>query len=393
MSTTIISKLNWWLVPLLLLLLLFPSIIILNKEFLGASRRLDELVDGYERIITSWTRTRVILETRQNVDNDVQKDLIDDLDTIRSWVDSEEFRRMRQFTEISESVDYLQIQLSHMKDLYQHSPNAIRVEHLTGIDEKFVDIRAVMGLFRNRLDRGFSFLVQAQVLLMLLLMVLIVIAMEDRTRQQLNIEASRRIQTETARAQEEERNRIALDLHDDIAQELSWMRLKMAGSDTSPDQIEIIDKMIGKIRNISLNLRTPDFQTEFFDDAIKDLIITAEQNSNLQIKYLPGNKHPDVRPEIYGQLYRILQECLNNARKHAGDCRVFIEIQEEAKVLYLEYRDDGKGMDIAELGDNDRLGLPGIRNRVRMMGGKLDIKSSSGKGFSLSCRVPVKLES
>lgn len=353
---------------------------------------MDVLIDGYERNILVWTQTRIILES-SDINNVVhQAELVENIETIKFWVDSEELGRMRQFTELSEPVDYLLLHLNHIKEIYNLSSDSKRQDQLSIVDDKFKVIRATLGEFRRRLDEGFAFLIQAQVFLILMLMILIVIAMQDRTRQRINLEASRRIQSEIARAQEEERNRIALDLHDDIAQELSWIRLRMADSDTNPDQLDIVDNMIGKIRNISLNLRTPDFQTEFFDDVVKDLIIAAEQNSKLQIRYISGSKHPGDQPEIYGQLYRIIQECLNNARKHAGDCRVFIEIQEEAKIVYLEYRDDGKGFDIADTKDKRRLGLPGIRNRVRMMDGKLEVRASPGKGLNLSCSIPVKGE-
>jgi signal transduction histidine kinase len=385
-----IQNWTWWLIPLLLLLLLFPSIVILNREFLGAARRMDNLIDGYERNNSIWIQTQVILESAEKDNVALQAELIENIESLINWLGSDELRRMRQFTQISEPVDYLLIQLSRLKDVYQLSPHSIQVAQLFPVDENLHSVRDVLGDYRKRLDGGFSFLVQAQVLLILLLMILIVIALEDRARQRLDNEATLRIQVETARAQEEERNRIALDLHDDIAQELSWMRLKMARSDTDPAQINMIDSMIRKIRGMSQNLRTPNFRTEFFDDAVRDLIIAAEQRSHLSIKYLPGHKHPENQPEVYGQMYRIIQECLNNARKHAGECRVFIEVQEEAEVVYLEYRDDGLGSDPANLEGHDRLGLKGIRNRIRIMGGKMNIATSPGRGLTLSCSLPFK---
>jgi signal transduction histidine kinase len=390
MPTMKINNLKWWLIPFLLMLLLFPSFIILNQEFLAATRHVDDLLDDYEHLYDEWIKTRIPLEFSQSLSFADRTMLIANLEELVKWADSEELARMKQFTALSEHSNLLHHHVSEIVSELWRTPDRIQPDLITDVNMDLRAIREILGDYRNKLDDGFSFLVQAQVILILLLMILIIIALEDRTRQRVDIESSRRIQMETAGAQDEERNRIALDLHDGIAQELSWMRMNMAKQKSEVIQLDLIDSMIARIRDMAQNLRTPDFQSEFFDDAIRDLVIAVEQRSELTIKYLPGNKHPQVQPEIYGQLYRIIQECLNNARKHAGPCRVFIEIQEEAKVVYFEYRDDGVGFDLADSGGHERLGLKGIRNRVLMLRGEMNIKSLPGNGLTLICRIPLK---
>ena len=390
MPTMKFNNIKWWLIPLLLMLLLFPSFIILNQEFLGATRHVDGLLDDYEHLYNQWIEIRNILEFSQSLSPVDRTMLIANLEDLVKWADSEELARMKQFTALSEHSDLLHNHVDEVVSELRRTPDRIRPGLLIEVNSDFRAFREILGEYRNKLDDGFSFLVQAQVILILLLMILIIIALEDRTRQRVDIESSRRIQIETARAQDEERNKIALDLHDGIAQELSWMRMNMAKQKSEVIQLDLIDSMIARIRDIAQNLRTPDFQSEFFDDAIRDLVIAAEQRSELTIKYLPGNKHPHVQPEVYGQLYRIIQECLNNARKHAGPCRVFIELQEEAKVVYFEYRDDGVGFNLADADGHERLGLKGIRNRVLMLRGEMNIKSLPGNGLTLISRIPLK---
>jgi signal transduction histidine kinase len=390
MPTTKINYIRWWLIPFLLMLLLIPSFLILNQEFLDASRHMDDLLDEYEHLFTEWTKIRNIPGFSQSLNLADRMELTGNLEELIIWVDSEDLVRMKQFTVISEHSGLLHNHVDEIVSELRRSPYRIRLDLMTEVETDLMDIREILVEYRKKLDDGFSFLVQAQVILILLLMVLIIIALEDRTRQRVDIESSLRIHMETSRAQEEERNRIALDLHDGIAQELSWMRMNMAKQKSGNEQLNHMDNMIARIRDMAQNLRTPDFQSEFFDDAIRDLVIAAGQRSELTIKYLPGNKRPDVQPEIYGQLYRIIQECLNNARKHAGPCRVFIEIQEEAKVVYFEYRDDGVGFNLADAEGHERLGLKGIRNRVLMLRGEMKIKSLPGNGLTLICRIPLK---
>ena len=165
-------------------------------------------------------------------------------------------------------------------------------------------------------------------------------------------------------------------------------RMNLAKKNTEIGQLEVFDKLISKIRDLSQSLRTPDFTSEFFDDAVRDLIITVENRSLIKVKYISGNKIPVANPEIYGHLYRVIQECLTNAAKHAGSCRVFIELQEEDNAVYFVYRDEGRGF--KDEGLETGLGLKGIRNRVLMMNGELDLKTGQGKGLKLQCRIPLK---
>jgi len=344
---------------------------------------MDDLLDRYTRVAVDWNIARFLLEISSEIDGEDSESLTEKLDNIKLWLNSPEFGRMSSFSDISEQVSVLQKELESIISGSGESSMDDVTDSLTAVYIQLMD-------FRDRLDGGVSFLLLTQVFLILLLIIIITFAMEDRSRQRMEMEASRRIQIEVNKAQEEERNRIALDLHDDIAQELSWMRMDLVKGDFKISQMAVFDKLISRVRDMSQGLRMPDFTTEFFNDAVRDLVVSAEHRSSVLVKYLPGPIFPDVNPEIYGHLYRIIQECLTNAAKHAGLCKAFIELQEEDNRVYLEYRDDGTGFIYGDMGKDNRMGLKGIRNRVVMMDGEMSISAMPGRGMNLQCRIPLK---
>jgi len=380
MLTILLPLLKRWILPFLLLFMFILPLAILNWQFLRAAGEVDNLLDGYTLIAVQWAQAEnLFFSSEEEADRTA---LYAALDDIRDWLASPELERLGEFTGLDQSSELLFEEMDLIENEYERS--------IGDFEKNLFSVSVTVRNFRNKLDNGISILFLSQLLLIVLLMILIIIALEDRTRQKFEIETAHRIQVEISRAQEEERNRIALDLHDDIAQELSWMRMGLHGLNPGREKLEIVDNLISRIRDLSQSLRTPDFTTEFFDDAVRDLIRTAEQRSDLVIKFLPGEKRPDEQPEVYGHVYRIIQECLNNAVKYSGSCRAFIELQEEDDSVYYEYRDNGSGFNPDSSIREKSLGLKGIRNRILMMNGEMILNSKPGHGISLKCRIPLK---
>ncbi len=391
MLTISIYLMRRWILAVIVFILFLTPLIYLNRQFFKAARQMDAIFESYTHIAVDWAQAEYLLNSVYLTDDESRDDLMGKLYGIKQWVTTSELRKIAEFSSPDQTPDH------HFKELDLIIAGVIQSEEgriygdLTGmVSDDFISLYVSLKTFRDKLDAGVSILLQAQMFLIFLLMILIVIALEDRNRQRVRIETSQRIQKEITRAQEEERNRIALDLHDDIAQELSWMRMNLAKENTEISHLEVFDKLISRIRDLSQSLRTPDFTSEFFDDAVRDLIITVENRSSIKVKYIPGNKNSVANPEIYGHLYRVIQECLTNAAKHAGSCRVFIELQEEDHSVFFAYRDDGRGFKSEGEGLEMGLGLKGIRNRVMMMNGKMDLITGQGKGLNIQCRIPLK---
>ncbi|MCD6343191.1 MAG: hypothetical protein J7L76_05350 [Spirochaetaceae bacterium] len=390
MLTISIKSIKRWLLPLLLVFLFFIPLIILNRQFLKAGGEINKLLDSYTVTAVTWAQAGDLLVSSDSLDDESRGKLIEKLQEIQMWGLTSELKRLSGLTNFDRTVNTLIGTLDTLISLAGEPGGRIPVTIFAGVGSNLESVNHALINFRDKLDVGILILFQAQVLVILLLMILVVIAIEDGTRQRLDIESSRRIQIEISKAQEEERNRIALDLHDDIAQELSWIRMSLSTDESKTGKLEIVDKLISRIRDLSQSLRTPDFSTELFNDAVHDLIVNAEQRSRVNIKYLPGKVSPHRYQEIYGHLYRLIQECLTNAVKHSGDCRAFIEVQEESHALYYEYRDNGAGFKPGDDEHSYRLGLKGIRNRVLIMKGQLNISSEPGNGMTLNCRIPLE---
>jgi len=367
-----------WLMPMFLVVFFLLPLIVLNRQFIRAAGEMDNLLDTYSRVAVEWARTEDLIDS---ADEESRAIVCHSIESIERWISSPELERVSGFTSLDYPLDFLQgIITSLPGDKGNLSVN---------VNESLLSINTILREFRDKLDGGISILFLAQVLLILLLMILIVLALDDRTRQKYQIESSRKIQVEITRAQEEERNRIALDLHDDIAQDLSWIRMNLVKEYPESTGLEIVDKLITRVRYLSQSLRTPDFSVELFNDAVRDLLVDASKRSDVIFRYLPGRNSPTENPEIYGHVYRIIQECLNNAVKHSGSCRAFIELQEENNAVYYEYRDNGAGFNPDNEVVGNRLGLKGIRNRVNMVNGSLKIISTPGEGMKLTCCIPL----
>lgn len=373
--------------PLLILFVL--SLVFMNRQLLLAGRRMDSMVDSYEKTLQVWTRIRTLIVLGGRYNTQTPFDILDDLEKMRGWLATPEMGRLSRVSSIGPVLTDIQRELVSVPELFDVSANPQHFRKISRVDGGLSDIRSAIIGFRDKLHNGFAFLVQSQNFLILMLILVVMLQQGHRMRDKLKFDMAREMQGRIAWAHEEERNRIALDLHDEIAQELSWMRINLADRKIEPAILVVMDQLVKNVRDMSEYLRTPDFTTESFEDAVRDMIARAEGRTGIRFHFLPGTISPGLHQELYGHVYRIVQECVSNSQKHAGSCRVFIEIQEEENHLNCEYRDDGAGFDMDSDLWKENMGLRGIRNRVLMMDGNLSISSSPGKGMALRFRTPL----
>lgn len=207
------------------------------------------------------------------------------------------------------------------------------------------------------------------------------------------------------RSQEEERLRIARELHDETVQNLLavYRRMELFGAlETDPQkrqQFSALHDMIGQtlqgVRLISQDLRPMMLDDLGFVPAVQMLVRKAHEG--------PGAV-PDVSVEVSGEirplpagvelaLYRVVQEALNNVRKHARATSVRVVIDYQPDSVRLEIVDDGVGFSVpssfAELVRSGNLGLMGIQERVWAAGGKLNVESKIGKGTVITIHLPL----
>lgn len=201
------------------------------------------------------------------------------------------------------------------------------------------------------------------------------------------------------RAREEEARRIARELHDEATQLLASVHLGLhrLGQDVPPDrqtQIEAIraslDEAEARLRQVARELRPPILDDLGLGPAIEVLAESAAFRSSVRVEVdaALGERLPGL---VETALYRVVQEALSNAARHAGTTRVIVTVKTAGDVVRCTIRDDGTGFDVetalATPGDRG-LGLIGMRERVEALGGSLELVSSPGHGTEVRVDVP-----
>ncbi len=204
-----------------------------------------------------------------------------------------------------------------------------------------------------------------------------------------------RISQELTRAlfkgQEEERLRISRELHDAVAQDLAAAKLYcgLAGSADAAHAAQLLDKSISEVREICQGLRPAELDKLGIAEACSRLCSERGRAWNIDVAYsssgVAGKSFP-VELEI--NLYRILQEALNNIRRHSGAKRVRVRLAASAEALQLEVADDGVGPGLSSPG----LGRRGMAERAEMLGGTFIFGPGPTGGSHVSVRIPLGTE-
>lgn len=210
-------------------------------------------------------------------------------------------------------------------------------------------------------------------------------------------------------AQEDERRRISMDLHDDIGQNLIALKLQFSNfcsqveSNNSAEAAETMaifknamQKTIDNTRNLCQNL-SPAIIEEFgFDLALKDFLDSFSRNYGIEVAADEITIGDFLQPPDQHQLYRILQEVFNNIGKHAKTERVRIETSATPELLTLQVTDFGCGFDPHQArpdhAEGRSLGLTTISERTTVLGGSFHIRSSHNEGTTFTITIPCSRE-
>ncbi|MBP7691305.1 MAG: PAS domain S-box protein [Anaerolineales bacterium] len=203
------------------------------------------------------------------------------------------------------------------------------------------------------------------------------------------------------RAALEERQRLARELHDSVTQSLySLTLLAEAGRRTAAagdlDKTggfiarlgETAQQALKEMRLLVFELRPLALETEGLVEALQHRLDAVEKRAGLQAHLRAGNL-PDLSAAVEHGLYRIAQEALNNALKHAAATVVTVTLSAAAGRVALEIADNGRGFEAAALPDGGGLGLVSIRERAETLGGQALITSQPGAGTRVKVSVPA----
>ena len=191
--------------------------------------------------------------------------------------------------------------------------------------------------------------------------------------------------------QEEERSRLAKDLHDGLGGLLSGVKFSLSNMKDNliitPDNmavfersLDMLDTSIKELRRVAHNMM-PELLTKFgLDEALKEYCHTINTTNLSSVKYQSVGMDARVEKSSEIIIYRIIQELLNNVLKHAAATDVMVQLVKEENRLSIIVEDNGKGFDTAILKDNKGAGLTSIQSRVDYLKGRLEINSEAGKG-------------
>lgn len=191
-------------------------------------------------------------------------------------------------------------------------------------------------------------------------------------------------------AQEEERKRIARDLHDGIGQSLLLIKRQMAAHfETTVENRQLINQTLEEVRAISRDLHPFQLQQLGLTSAIQDVIRKVGQSGQLFISHDIADIDSLLPDKIAIHLFRVIQEALSNIVKHAQATAAKVSIRHSQESIWIKVQDNGKGFDpkIAMARSNS-LGLRTLFERVAAMGGTIKISSGQPKGTIIDIHLP-----
>ena len=221
----------------------------------------------------------------------------------------------------------------------------------------------------------------------------------EQSRQQLRALASKQ-----QAVREEERKSIAREIHDELGQaltglriDLAWLRSRIGGRNPEAAErlgsaLERIDGTLNAVRRIATELRPSVLDNLGLAAAIEWQALEFQRRTGIKVVLRPSSEDVQVHPGQATTVFRILQESLTNVARHAAAGRVEIRFTADEQRLRLQVEDDGRGITASELTDSRSLGLLGMRERAAAAGGSLRIEPVRGGGTTLVLEMPRSME-
>jgi len=204
-------------------------------------------------------------------------------------------------------------------------------------------------------------------------------------------------------AQEEERRRLARELHDGLSQQLAMLTVELGMvvkqiPENMPSLGEQLCRLRDRSERVANDLRRMMHQLHpaalehlGLVSALRSHCFEVRTEDGIEVRFRALSEFDQVHPEVAVCLYRIAQEALRNVSKHSGAREAWVEIEQKGGEILLSIADKGIGFDDKAPKGAKSLGLISMRERVRMLGGTIKIKSAPGQGTRVNVRVPLEV--
>jgi len=223
-----------------------------------------------------------------------------------------------------------------------------------------------------------------------------------------NEESLRLLSTQLLKVQDEERRHIARDLHDITGQKLAFQSMTLSqvlnrkSSGLDPEsrrallECSALSKQVGdEIRTLSYLLHPPLLDELGLSSAVKWYVEGFERRSAIRVKVEIASDFVRLPPDVEVTLFRVIQESLTNVHRYSGSSNAFVQVKATSNQIEVQIGDSGKGMHpdtlnartgkVAPLG----VGIQGMRERIRQLGGKLEITSQLNQGTQVKATLPI----
>ena len=234
----------------------------------------------------------------------------------------------------------------------------------------------------------------------------IVLDVTERKEAEISLEENSKQLRELSRhlqqVREEERTKIAREIHDELGQQLTGLKMDIAwlmkktGMDNPDikkkfaDTLLLVDNTVRSIRRIATELRPSVIDDLGLNASLEWQVTELRRRMNIEIEYVNSFDDTNINPDISIGIFRILQESLTNIAKHAAAKKLKISITELDGTVTLTVEDDGIGFETAAKKDQLTFGLIGIKERTSMLQGECTIFSEPGRGTKIVVRIPLK---
>jgi len=214
-------------------------------------------------------------------------------------------------------------------------------------------------------------------------------------------EELRRLSAAMNQIQENERRRIAREIHDDLGQRLTALRLDLglvrgelrdghtAGAEARiRAMIGLVDETLTTARRLARELRPAVLDDFGFAAAVEHEVESFARRTNIEVALRIEPEGFAIEPERATALFRVIQEALTNVARHSGASHVDVRVEDIGRSIEVEVRDDGRGIAAEELHNPGGLGLTGIRERIFAFDGVVSIEAAEGGGTRVRVTVP-----
>jgi two-component system sensor histidine kinase UhpB len=219
-------------------------------------------------------------------------------------------------------------------------------------------------------------------------------ALERLNRElELSHERLRALSRRLLEVQEDERRRLARDLHDDIGQALTALKIQLESRSRIEECVDTVQHTLERVRQLSLSLRPSQLDDLGLAAALRSHLDRQARVAGIAAHFDALDAPADMGPETETACFRVAQEAINNVLRHAQAANLWVRLFTAGDRIALSVRDDGHGFDLDQArrrtGADASLGLVGMEERIALAGGSFELRSEPGRGTVVVATFPV----